>query len=117
MPAITETRPTLTRGDEGWFVNNAQNVLKILGYYKEEVTSTFDIITEHAVKSFQADWKLRIDGVVGPETWAALDKALIGEPPPNGPGGFVGWIQEHKLLSVAIVGGIIGGLYLVFRKK
>ena len=117
MPVTTETRPTLTRGDEGWFVNNAQNLLKILGYYKEEVTSTFDIITEHAVKSFQADWKLRIDGVVDPETWAALDKALIGGLPPNGPVGFVGWIQEHKLLSTLIVGSIIGGLYLVFRKK
>lgn len=117
MPVITETRPTLTRGDEGWFVNNLQNLLKILGYYQEEVTSNFDIITEHAVKSFQADWKLRIDGVVGLETWAALDKAVIGELPPNNRVGFIGWIQEHKVASAVIAGVIIGGLYLVFRKK
>jgi len=117
MPATTETRPTLTRGDEGWFVNNLQNLLLILGYYTEEVTSNFDIITEHAVKSFQADWKLRIDGVVGPETWAALDKAVIGELPPNGPGGVVNWIKEHKVASIAIAGAIAAGLYLVFRKK
>jgi len=116
MPATTETRPTLTRGDEGWFVNNLQNLLLILGYYTEEVTSNFDILTEHAVKSFQADWHLRIDGVVGPETWAALDKASIGELP-NGPGGFLNWIKDHPVASVAIAGAIIGGLYLVFRKK
>lgn len=115
MPQTTETKPTVKRGDEGIIVNNLQTLLSILGYYKEPVSSTFDIPTEHAVKSFQADWKLRIDGIVGPKTWDALDRAMGGQSP--GKVGFFDWVQEHKLLSVAITGAIIGGLYLIFRKK
>lgn len=119
MPQTTETKPTIRRGDEGILVNNLQTVLSILGYYKEPVSGIFDIPTEHAVKSFQADWSLRIDGIVGPKTWDALDRAIGGESPGKRPGflGFLDWIQEHKVASIAITGAIIGGLYLVFRKK
>ena len=32
--------------------------------------------TQKAVKEFQSDHKLIVDGVVGPMTWDALDKAI-----------------------------------------
>ncbi len=116
----TITRPTIKRGETGDYVREAQTYLSILGYYKEPVSGTFDIVTEHAVKSFQVDWNLRIDGIIGPETWEALDRAYGGEPAPDGSGGVPGvinWVQQHKVASVAIVGAIIGGLYLIFRPK
>ena len=34
----------------------------------------FSPITREAVRSYQAQWGLKADGIAGPVTWAALDK-------------------------------------------
>ena len=63
----------LKRGDDSESVAALQQILKDKGYFTyEEITGYYGKITEDAVKSFQADNGLRIDGIAGDETWAAL---------------------------------------------
>ena len=113
MPVAT--KPTLKLGDEGIHVNDLQSMLWMLGYLEREyITSIFDFRTEHAVKSFQSDWNLRIDGIVGPETWVALEAAVEGELPPGK--NLWDWIREHKVLSFLMLGGIGLCIYLAVKK-
>lgn len=119
MERAEAIRPFLKRGSEGIFVNNLQSVLKMLGYYKGNITGKFDLATEHAVKSFQADRALVIDGIVGPVTWAALDEAM--EQALTEPGTLekiFSFIRNHPLLvgSIALV-TFLGGLYLLASKE
>ena len=71
-------RPTIRRGNKGADVIECQTMLTRLGYDigKSGIDGDFGRATEAAVKSFQSDHKLVVDGVVGPMTWDALDKAV-----------------------------------------
>ncbi|MBW4499969.1 MAG: peptidoglycan-binding protein [Scytonema hyalinum WJT4-NPBG1] len=61
--------PTLTRGSSGPFVEGLQRDLSAKGYLDAgAVNGTFDEQTENAVKAFQKDNGLTVDGVVGPQT-------------------------------------------------
>jgi hypothetical protein len=71
-----ETLPTLRQGSTGESVKHAQTLLSGLGY---DIGSTgadgiFGAKTAQAVKAFQRDAGLNADGVIGAETWTALDK-------------------------------------------
>lgn len=68
-------RPTLRRGDKGEYVTLAQTKLLQKGYNlgKWGADGKFGNATEKAVKQFQQDWGLKVDGVIGPNTWAMLD--------------------------------------------
>jgi L,D-transpeptidase ErfK/SrfK len=57
---------------DGPDVKAVQVSLTKLGYYKGSVNSKFDQSTADAVKSFQRAVGLRVDGIVGPDTWNAL---------------------------------------------
>ncbi|MBA7675914.1 hypothetical protein ES703_84153 [subsurface metagenome] len=108
-------KPTLKLGDEGIHVSDLQSMLWMLGYLEtEQLTSVFDFPTEHAVKSFQSDWNLRIDGIVGEQTWAALEAAVGGELPPGK--NLWDWVREHKVLSFLMLGGIGLCIYLAVKK-
>jgi hypothetical protein len=69
-------KPTLRKGDEGWYVKLAQTELIQKGYDcgKWGADGDFGSATEDAVKRFQRDSGLTSDGVIGPKTWEALDK-------------------------------------------
>lgn len=71
----TAGRPTLRRGSKGEFVTMLQTELIRLGYAlpKYGIDGDFGKETEMAVKQFQQDNLLTADGVVGPNTWKALD--------------------------------------------
>ncbi|MVN86409.1 N-acetylmuramoyl-L-alanine amidase [Deinococcus sp. HMF7620] len=62
---------TVRRGDSGPAVQAAQGQLTARGY-SVTVDGIFGSGTENAVKSFQASRSLTADGVVGPNTWFAL---------------------------------------------
>lgn len=49
-----------------------QQALKQEGYFKHEVTCQFGPITEAAIRAFQRDRGLYVDGQVGPDTAKAL---------------------------------------------
>lgn len=73
------------KGDE---VTKLQNRLKELGYYEGNISGNFLGHTRNAVKAFQKQNALDVDGVVGEETWNALfnDKDVRGpedEPKPT----------------------------------
>ncbi|WP_252314438.1 NlpC/P60 family protein [Sinobaca sp. H24] len=53
-------------------IRDLQSDLNDLGYDTYSSDGIFDSNTEEAVKSFQEDQSLRVDGLVGPETSAAL---------------------------------------------
>ncbi len=62
----------LRRGSSGQVVTNLQNRLKALGLYKAPVTGYYGIVTETAVRDFQASRKIQVNGIAGPQTQAAL---------------------------------------------
>ena len=78
FPANTGWRPTIRRGNKGADVIECQTMLTRLGYDIGPcgIDGDFGRATEAAVRSFQSDNKLIVDGVVGPMTWDALDKAI-----------------------------------------
>lgn len=61
------SRPVLKRDSEGQDVRLLQERLHI------PITGIFDLDTEHAVREFQAESKLVVDGKVGKLTWRALE--------------------------------------------
>ena len=67
--------PTLQSGITGQEVERLQNDLSRLGY---EVTANgiFDEQTENAVKQFQQDNNLTVDGIIAAQTGRALGMAL-----------------------------------------
>ena len=67
-PAPLE-RPTLRKGARGNDVRVVQEVLNA-----KHVDGIFGTITETAVKTFQREQNLQADGIVGPQTWAALGR-------------------------------------------
>lgn len=86
---ITETvsdsdadRPTvrvlIRRGDKGVSVRDAQNMLIQAGYglARFGADADFGEETELAVKMFQADAKLKQDGIIGQMTWNALYESV-----------------------------------------
>ncbi|WP_457621446.1 peptidoglycan-binding domain-containing protein [Persephonella sp.] len=60
------------RGSTGEEVKKIQRKLKKLGYYRGPIDGIFGGGTESAVKNFQRDNGLVVDGIVGSKTWKAL---------------------------------------------
>lgn len=67
---------TLREGNQGEAVTNLQQKLQLLGA-DIGTTGTFDQATRRAVENFQKSQGLGVDGVVGPQTHASLDNALL----------------------------------------
>lgn len=76
QPSIN--RPTIGVGDSGAYVKEAQSMLKKLGYNigSYGVDGVFGNSTKGAVLNFQKKCSLDADGIVGPNTWAELDKQI-----------------------------------------
>lgn len=67
--------PVLSRGDYGTEVGYLQDFLNWFGNYKLDVDKSFGPATETALKDFQKYSKIDVDGVYGPDSYAAADKA------------------------------------------
>jgi len=70
--AGAQTRSTLRWGSRGEDVCVAQRRLKAWGYYTGAVDCIFGRQTYASVRLFQQRNGLAVDGIVGPDTWAAL---------------------------------------------
>lgn len=66
------TRASVRSGSRGADVTYLQQRLTALGYKPGTADGIFGSKTLAAVRAFQADHKLAVDGIVGPKTWAAL---------------------------------------------
>lgn len=62
----------LRRGDSGDEVAELQKTLQSAGYFRGRATGFYGSITDAAVRKFQAENNLKVDGIVGPKTSAAL---------------------------------------------
>lgn len=71
---------TLRLGDQGENVRELQLALNDLGYNAGEADGVFGQSTQNAVIAFQTDAGLSADGVVGPQTAAAINNALAELP-------------------------------------
>jgi len=69
-----DPRPVLHRGSKGDAVAQLQSLLRRLNF-AVAVDGDFGPGTEVAVTRFQSETGMTADGLVGPETWAALDVA------------------------------------------
>jgi peptidoglycan hydrolase-like protein with peptidoglycan-binding domain len=67
-------------GSKGKEVGKIQKKLSLLKHYQGPIDGIFGGGTEAAVKAFQKEKGLVIDGIVGPITWKALFKKKIPTP-------------------------------------
>ncbi len=63
--------------DPGSDVFEAQKTLSELGYYDGEIDGIYDVEVADAAKKFQADFNLIADGIVGVQTYSALQLARV----------------------------------------
>lgn len=64
--------PIIQRNQKGEAVRFLQQLLMGYGFDKVEFQAEFDERTENAVKNFQEQRNLLVDGIVGVNTWNAL---------------------------------------------
>ena len=79
------SRPVLRPGSVSEAVESLQSDLQSLGYVSNMISKgvekdgVFGTATERALRAFQARANLAPDGICGPETWAALDRAEMDQ--------------------------------------
>ncbi|NLZ52038.1 MAG: peptidoglycan-binding protein [Thermoanaerobacteraceae bacterium] len=66
----------LYQGLQGEDVRELQSKLESLGYDVGPIDGIFGPLTEKAVRKFQKDNGLVVDGIVGQETFAALERLV-----------------------------------------
>lgn len=76
-PAPTPTpdltfRGTVRNGDQNIRVRYIQERLAALGFYEGQITTGYYARTTSAVKAFQKHNALKVDGIVGKDTWEAM---------------------------------------------
>jgi hypothetical protein len=82
-PEPPSQKPMLRKGDEGPYVLELQAELNDqLEGCRLVVDGDFGSGTEAAVKDYQRSRMLDVDGIVGQQTWGALDNELPPVPPP-----------------------------------
>lgn len=104
-------RPTLRQGDTGPWGAELQRELTQLKFYNGAIDGNFGAGTNTAVRAFQANNKLTVDGIVGRATWSAL--IFLYAPLASCPG--------SGLLPAPFVGLVIdpghGGTRYTLKKK
>jgi peptidoglycan hydrolase-like protein with peptidoglycan-binding domain len=79
-------RPTLRRGSRGSPVVELQQRLTALGFSPGAADGIFGSRTDAAVRAFQRARRIKVDGIVGSQTWSQLyGRAPTPAPAPAGP--------------------------------
>ncbi len=83
IPESFAARPPLYWGSRGSDVRILQRKLQQWGYYDGSIDGVFGTRTALAVRDFQRKNRLRVDGIVGPQTWGALgyEGRSVSSPP------------------------------------
>lgn len=93
-------------GSSGPDVKKVQATLNRWGYYTGPIDGYYSGKTQQAVKNFQRKNGLRVDGVVGPQTWSAMGFAAGGQSPryvPQGGGASRGITNRDSVYLLARV--------------
>lgn len=77
-PNTTSGYPTLRSGSVSTYVLILQDALNALGYTTYTLDGKFGPNTLRAVRAFQSDMNLSVDGIVGCNTWKKLTAATVG---------------------------------------
>ncbi|MCI4066403.1 L,D-transpeptidase family protein [Micromonospora sp. R77] len=77
---LSTAQPVLRQGSQGSAVAGLQRRLAALHYDVGSADGIFGPSTFHAVVAFQKVNGLTRDGIVGPRTWAALDRPVVPKP-------------------------------------
>lgn len=77
-PNPVPSEPTLQQGDTGDAVKTLQQDMNKVKAAKPDLTvdGDFGAKTKAAVKEFQKEHKITIDGIVGPQTWGVIKAAV-----------------------------------------
>ena len=107
-------------GSKGVIVKAIQVKLNSLGYYKGKIDSSSGPVTVQAIKNYQKNKRLAVDGCVGPITW----KSLFGVDYPNTKKSTAATYNSDKTafmksLAKAISGGFnnLTGCYNLIKKN
>lgn len=73
----TLAAPLLKAGSENGDVWDLQYRLQVLGYYKDNLDGSYGANTASAVKRFQKNYGLPVDGIAGKKTWRVLKKVSV----------------------------------------
>jgi hypothetical protein len=68
--------PILRIGSKGQLVREVQGILQRLNYLRQNPSGYYGRSTAEAVKSFQLEHAIQVDGITGPETMAAFRTVL-----------------------------------------
>jgi N-acetylmuramoyl-L-alanine amidase len=74
-----EAAPMLAYGSQNGDVWDLQFRLSTRGYLSVQSTGYYGSMTEKAVRKFQRDYGLRVDGIAGPKTWEKLKKVSVNK--------------------------------------
>ena len=77
-------RNLLRKGSSGEDVTFLQQQLAHAGLYSGPINGKFGELTESAVKKFQSNLSLKVDGIVGSQTWAKLESNNTPQNPHHG---------------------------------
>ncbi|WP_025026121.1 phage tail tip lysozyme [Caldalkalibacillus mannanilyticus] len=83
MTTAVITRPTFKIGSKGQGVASIQKALQNAGFSPGRIDSDFGSKTDTAVRNFQKAHNLKVDGIVGKDTWALLQKYSTPTQVPN----------------------------------
>ena len=72
--------PFCEKGSTDAAVRDLQQALKALGHDPGPIDGVFGDATESAVKAFQQEKEITVDGIVGKVTWINIDEADQSEP-------------------------------------
>lgn len=72
--------PVLRKGSTDPAVRDLQQAMKALGHDPGPIDGVFANATESAVKAFQQEREIPVDGIVGKVTWINIDEADQSEP-------------------------------------
>jgi len=102
--------PLLKKGSTGEDVQQLQQALMDLGYNVGAVDGQFGSETESAVKAFQRDRELTVDGIVGEITWLNIDESDTSNPTvkKGSTGNPVRRVQKRLTLGGYDTGGVDG---------
>lgn len=103
--ALRHNGSAVTRLEDNWSVREYQHMLSGLNYYSGQIDEQNGPLTDAAIRNFQSDHGIAVDGVVGDATWTALIDAYLSADAlsipesqflPNCPGEILKWLGSGE---------------------